>query len=232
MKRLLVAFMLAAGGTSLMAQDKEQLPLLTVTGSSEVMVAPDQATVTVGVLAQASKAQDAQEQANQIAQRFLDALAKLGIQKKDIQTSQLSLSPVYENPKPGEAPRISGYRAENSLGVRLDDFKLIGPVIDAGVASGANNIQGVSFSVKDDIEARLRALTLAAAEAKRKAETMAQALGITLDGVFDVVESGAQVMPNYYDGRGMAAMKAATPVEPGQISVNAMMTVRYAIKRK
>ncbi|HET6645526.1 MAG TPA: SIMPL domain-containing protein [Fimbriimonadales bacterium] len=232
MKRLLVAFMLAAGGTSLMAQDKEQLPLLTVTGSSEVMVAPDQATVTVGVLAQASKAQDAQEQANQIAQRFLDAVAKLGIQKKDIQTSQLSLSPVYENPKPGEAPRISGYRAENSLGVRLDDFKLIGPVIDAGVASGANNIQGVSFSVKDDIEARLRALTLAAAEAKRKAETMAQALGITLDGVFDVVESGAQVMPNYYDGRGMAAMKAATPVEPGQISVNAMMTVRYAIKRK
>jgi uncharacterized protein YggE len=215
-----------------MAQEKDQLPLLSVTGSSEVRVAPDQASVTVGVLAQASKAQDAQEQANQIAQRFLDAVAKLGIQKKDIQTSQLSLSPVYENPKPGEAPRISGYRAENSLGVRLDDFKLIGPVIDAGVASGANNIQGVSFSVKDDIEARLRALTLAAAEAKRKAETMAQALGITLDGVFDVVESGAQVMPNYYDGRGMAAMKAATPVEPGQISVNAMMTVRYAIKRK
>lgn len=216
-----------------MAQDNDQqLPLLTVTGSSEVMVAPDQATVTVGVLAQASKAQDAQEQANRIAQQFLDAVAKLGIQKKDIQTSQLSLSPVYENPKPGEAPRISGYRAENSLSVRLDDFKLIGPVIDAGVASGANNIQGVSFSVKDDIEARLRALTLAAAEAKRKAETMAQALGITLDGVFDVVESGAQVMPNYYDGRGMAALKAATPVEPGQISVNATMTVRYAIRRK
>ncbi len=217
-----------------MAQgDRQQIPLLTVMGSAEVKTAPDQATVGIGVMTQAPNAREAQEKANVIIQKFLAEMQRLGIDKQDVQTSRLMLNPVYDNPKPGEPMRISGYQAQNALTVRVEDFSLIGKVIDAGVASGANTIENIGFSVKDDTPARLEALREAAAEARQKAEVMAKALGIELGGVYEVVEGGAQVMPPpMYRGEAFAAMKADTPVEPGQVTVTASMTVRYEIRKR
>ncbi|MGI8922436.1 MAG: SIMPL domain-containing protein [Fimbriimonadales bacterium] len=222
-----------AGSIASAQGDRQQLPLLTVMGSAEVKTAPDQATVGIGVMTQAPNARDAQEKANVIIQKFLAEMQRLGIDKKDVQTSRLMLNPMYDNPKPGEPMRISGYQAQNVLSVRVENFDLIGKVVDAGVSSGANTVENIGFAMKDDTRVRLEALREAAAEARQKAEVMAQALGIELGGVFEVVEGGAQVMPPpMYRGEAFAAMKADTPVEPGQVTITASLTVRYEIRKR
>ena len=220
-------------GVAMAQGDKQQVPLLTVTGSAEVRTAPDQATVGIGVMTQASNAREAQDKANVIIQKFLAEMQRLGIDKKDVQTSRLMLNPMYDNPKPGEPMRISGYQAQNVLSVRVENFDLIGKVIDAGVSSGANTVENIGFSMEDDTRVRLEALREAATEARQKAEVIAQALGIELGGIYEVVEGGAHIMPPpMYRGEGLAAMKADTPVEPGQVVISASMTVRYEIRKR
>jgi uncharacterized protein YggE len=116
--------------------------------------------------------------------------------------------------------------------VELTNLAQIGPVIDAGLRAGANQVDGVQFRLKDDLPVRAQALKEAVAEARRKADTMAEALNIRLLGVQEVSESGSSVIPRG-EGGGfvtMAAREAApTPVSPGQVEVNVSVTVKYLI---
>lgn len=209
-------------------------PSLSVTGTSEIRVAPDQATVSIGVIAQAKTAQDAQNQANERAQSFIDKAKSVVGRNGTIETGRINLYPVFtENaPRPNEpvTPEIAGYRAENTLVVRLTDFAAIGPVIDTAVASGLNNAQGVTFELKNDTDARMQALAEAVKQARRKAEVMARAGGVDLQGVWEISENGAQVVP--FEARTMmAAGKASTPVIPGMVTISADVTVRYFVSR-
>lgn len=211
---------------------------LAVSGRGEVRTDPDVATVNLGVTAQAADAGEAQAEANRIAQAILDAVGKLGIEASAVQTSSLSLYPVYDNRRPREGqiepqqPEIVGYRASNVVSVRLTDLEKIGPVIDATVGAGANEVQGVSFSLEDDAEARQQALTRAVKEARGKAETMAAALGRKLGPVMQVEEAGLSIerpeMARQEMSFRMAANDAAsTPVSSGQIGVSAGVEVMY-----
>lgn len=210
-------------------------PLLTVTGTSEARATPDEATVRLGVTRQASSAQAAQEEVNTTAQAILTAVTRLGIKAEQIRTSQLTLFPVYAQQKPGsnEEPRIVAYRASNVVSIRLEKLTLAGPVIDAGLKAGANQLEGIQFQLRNDRPAREEALREAVAEARSKAKVIADALGVKLVAVYDVQESGVGVQPLPIF-RGEAAMfardAAATPVSPGQITVTATVTVRYRIQ--
>jgi hypothetical protein len=119
------------------------------------------------------------------------------------------------------------------LTVRVTDFAKIGPVIDAGVDTGVNNMQGVSFGIIDDTRARLEALRDAAREARAKAEAIASALGIQLGDVLMVNEGGVYTPPMpMYDRGMMAEMKSeGAIVSPGQLDVNANVTIRFAIRK-
>ena len=214
------------------------IPTISVRGDGQALVAPDEATVRLGVLAQAETARAAQEQVNRAAGAILDAIARLGVERERIQTSELRLNPVYaqERPRPDGGfvePRIVGYQAANVVSVRLSKLDLVGPVVDAGLGAGANQVEGVSFGLRDDAKARATALTAAVAEARAKAQTIAAALGVRLGEVVEVVEGGVAV----YEPRPMferMAMNAdssmaKTPVEAGQVGVDATVTVRYRI---
>jgi uncharacterized protein YggE len=186
------------------------------------------------VTQQASTARAAQNQVNTIAQKILAEVEKLGVKREEIQTSQLSLFPIYAQQKPGEEepPRVVAYRAANTVSVRLSDLKLVGPVVDAGLAAGSNQVEGVSFGLRNDQAARLQALKEASHEAKRKAEAIAEALGVKLGALHEVVESGNSVQPMFATAmfaRGGGREDAAAPVSPGQVTVNASVTVRYVI---
>jgi uncharacterized protein len=211
-------------------------PSLTVTGNSEVKVAPDMATVTIGVVAQSKSAQSAQNDANTRAQAFIDKVKKLLGTHGKVHTGSINLYPVYSEAPPRSdqvfTPQITGYRADNTLTVETDDLKLVGPVIDTAVASGLNNVQGVSFGLKDDSAAKLKALAQAVQEARAKAEAMANAADVTLAGIWDLNEGGARVIPMEAPMARMSMSAAATPVEPGNVSVSADVTIRFFIRPK
>src|SRR5437868_2242247 len=137
-----------------------QLPVLVVTGSSQILASPDEATVRLGIVRQSSAAETAQSDANKDAQAILAAITKLGVPPNQIQTARLVLSPVYA-PRSGDSrnpPRIVSYNATNTISLRLDNLAIVGVVIDAALQAGANELQGVQFGLRNDLPSRQQAL--------------------------------------------------------------------------
>lgn len=209
-----------------------------VSGDAEVRVDPDLATVSLGVTAQAEDAGAAQAEVNRTASAILDAVKGLEVEEDAVQTSRLSLSPVYDNRRPREGqlepqePRIVGYRASNVVSVRLDDLTKVGPVIDATVKAGANQVQGVSFSLEDDAGARNDALSQAVEAARAKAETVAETLGMNLGRVLQVEESGISMerpQMTYQEMAMRVSDGGGTPVSSGQVGVTARVEVRFEL---
>jgi len=219
------------GGTEV--KDVEY-PTLTVAGTGQARVAPDEATVRLGVLAQGATAREAQNQVNRSAQAVLDAIRKLGIPPERIQTTGLSLNPQYAQGKPDQGPRITGYQASNTVTVLVEDLSKVGPVIDAGLTSGANNLDGVDFGLRNDDAARAAALTDAVKSARVKAEALARALKVKLVEIVEVAEGGVAVSPPPSPFRGRIAMAAeamaTTPVSAGEVGVEASVTIRWRIE--
>jgi len=235
-KTLLFLPIVATLVTSAFAQQARESspPVLIVSGNAQAEATPDEATVRLGIVRQETTAQAAQDQANRVAQAILSEIAKLGIPATQIRTSRLSLTPIYA-PGPRsdsrEAPRIASYSASNQVSIEVTNLTQIGPIIDAGLRAGSNQVDGVQFRLKDDLPLREQALKKAVAEARRKAETMAEALNVRILGIQEVSETGSSVIPR---GEGgfvtMAARETApTPVSPGQVEVNASVTVKYLI---
>jgi len=212
-------------------------PMIVVSSMSQVEATPDEATVRLGVVRQAPTAQAAQDQTNRAAQAILTEIAKLGVPAAKVQTSRLTLTPIYapQRPENREAPRIVAYNAANIVSIDLDNLALIGPVIDAGLTAGANQLEGVRFGLKNDAAVREKALRQAVADARRKAEAMADALGVRLAGVLEANEGGVSVITQDegVSARFMAAQAggASTPVSPGELEVRASVTVKYLIAR-
>ncbi len=166
--------------------------------AGESSTTPDLAVVQLGVTLDDKDAAAAQTQVNEVLQRTLKALRNLKLAENSIKTSGLSLSPVYEQLDRGREPsrpRVVGYRARNIVQVETQDLALVGKILDAALAVGANEIQGVSFQLKDDRESKRAALQRAVAEARTKAETIAEAMGVRLKGVQEVVEGGVHPDP-------------------------------------
>lgn len=208
------------------------VPILTVSGDGEARVVPDEATVRLGVLAQAPTAKAVQEEVNRTANAILAAMRKLGVPAEQIQTSDLNLNPVYAQSPPGKEgePRIAGYQASNIVTIFLRKLDQVGPVIDAGLGAGANRLDGVSFGLRDDQGARAQALTEAVSAARAKAQALAQALKVRLVRILEVAEGGVQVSPQpMMRGLKVAAMADSTPVSAGQVGVSAGVTVRWEI---
>jgi uncharacterized protein len=215
---------------------EDTVSVLSVSGTGEARVAPDEATVRLGVIAQAKTARAAQEQVNRVASGVLEAIRTLGIKAEDVQTSGLSLSPLYAQGRPGEeyqAPKITGYQANYTVTARIEDLSKVGPVIDAGLSAGANTLEGVIFGLRNDEAARIAALTDAVRKARAKAEALAQALKVRLVEILEVTEGGVSLYPPPTPKYGRVAMaelqSADTPISAGQVGVEASVTIRYRI---
>ena len=211
------------------------VPSLTVSADGEARVSPDEATVRLGVFAQAPTARDAQNQVNKTAGAILEAVRRLGIPADHIQTSELNLGPVYGQGRPDrepQEPQIVGYQASNVVSIQVEQLDKVGPVIDAGLAAGANRLEGVTFGLRDDHKARAEALTRAVEEARVKADALARALKVRLVRILEVAEGGIAVTPQPFMKAGRMAMETAmadTPVSAGQVGVSASVTVRWEI---
>jgi hypothetical protein len=215
---------------------------VTVRGRGEVMIPPDEVVIGMGAVAQADRADAAQGQVNQILNRATAGIAAIGIHVSNIQTTGISLSPVYSGTAPAptggsamtivQEPRVVGYRASNIIRVRLDNLRLMGQVIDQAVQAGANQLEDLSFHLKDDQPYRQEAISRAAADARLKAEAIASALGVEILGVRHVEEAGVEVARPQVQYRELVAAQgaiAATPVQPGEVRVEAAVNVTYLL---
>ncbi|HUX88773.1 MAG TPA: SIMPL domain-containing protein [Chloroflexota bacterium] len=196
---------------------------IVVTGNGTVSAPPDEAFVSAGVQTRATTAQDAQSQNNQTMQAVINAIKALGIPERDIQTSGISLYPIIT-----QNQTVSGYNASNNVTVTVENINQAGAVLDAAVKAGANTATNVRFGFKDDTTLRNKALAVAATDARSKADALAKALGLTVTGIQSVSESATSVpFPLRSAGASLAA-PAAVPVEPGEMSVNAQVTIVFS----
>ena len=146
----------------------------------------------------------------------------------DVKTISYSLSPNYRYPTGGGEPTITGYTATNVVRVTLDDLTQVGKVIDTATGSGANRIQSLQFTLKNRETVEAQALTEAARNARKKADTLAAALGVNILRILSVSESSPIVVPV----RSVAYARAeatSTPIESGTIEVQATVSLSVEI---
>lgn len=208
--------------------------LLTAFGQSELRVRPDLVELRLGVETEASTAAQAREENASRANKVVGAIKALGIPERQIQTSVYQIEPVRRFP-PGQQPTaglppIVGYRVRNVVSVRTSNFDLIGKIIDDSVRAGANTVDGVQFMLQDDRYIRQRALQEAVAEARSNAQAMAKTLGLRLVAIHAVQQGAFGVVSPAGSYRALAAAETATPIMPGEITVNASATVTYVIR--
>ncbi len=203
-------------------------PSIQTSGEAVVTVQPDRARIDVGVVTQANTSQAAVSQNAQKLEATLARLRQLLGANADIKTVSYSLTPNYRYPREGGEPSITGYTATNIVRVTLDDLTKVGSVIDTASQAGANRIQSLQFTLKDEQTAQAQALREAAANARRKADALAAALNVRIVRILSVVESGSPVIP-VRDVAFARAEAAQTPIEPGTIEIRAQVVLTVEI---
>jgi uncharacterized protein YggE len=193
---------------------------VTASGHGAVTLVPDQGTITAGVHTQAASAADAMAQNARRMNDVVAALERAG--GKDLQTQQVSLYPQTANDG-----TITGYAADNSVAA-TSAIADTGALVDAAVAAGANNVDGPTLSISNRDAAYRDALQKAVADARAKAQALAQAGGFGVGAVASVAEQSAAPVPLVERAAALGA-DAATPVEPGTQDVTADVTVTFRI---
>jgi len=226
--RCLIAVMLASAAASpARAQTAPASPVssIRVTGDAKVTARPDRVLIDIGVSARAAQSQEAASQCARQVDAVLAAVRKATGAAVDLKTISYSLNPAYQYHPKGEEPTLTGYSALNVVQVTLDDLARIGTVIDSATQAGANYVQGIQFTLRDQDAVRTQALREAATRARAQAEVLAAALGLKVVRVLSAEESSPRVMPvRAYMGAQRAAMATAaapTPVEAGTLDVTA-----------
>lgn len=191
-----------------------------VAGDAIVQAQPDTAIISISVVTQGKRAIDAQQDNAAKSEAVIRAVKSAMGSGAEVKTSGYSLQPqrVY---KEGQPPTITGYEARNSVTVTLGDLTKIGSVIDAAGLAGANDVGGISFTLRQDRPARDQALKEATREAVSKAQVIAQALGGRVVRIVEVQEEGLQRPTPIYQSEGyaMRSASAPTPVEVGSLDI-------------
>ena len=230
MKILILALILIFGVSSTAAAE-ERISTISVNGEGVVEVAPDRATISVGVVTRDKNAVKVQNDNSRIASEIIKAVAALGIDKKNIRTGNYSFHQYYrqENNK-----RVAdGYEANNTVTIIVDDLNLVGKVIDTSLSHGANNIDSLEFGIKNKAALQNEAIRLAVRDARAKAEVVAAELGKNIIGVKNVaVNSGYISAPRankMFAAQMEMDMAIETPIESGTLTCNANVHVEFEI---
>ena len=210
-------------------------PTIDVTGQGEAAVAPDMAILSLSVMREAETAREALDQANEAMGEVIEAMRGEGVEGRDLQTSGLSIEPRYVYPERAgeEGPRIVGYQVSNTLTVRVRDIERVGEVLDLSVTLGVNQGGSIVLTNDDPAAALEDARTAAVANAKSKAETLAEAAGVRLGRVMSISEQtrGAEPRPMAAPQMAMrvAAEDASVPIEAGENTYHVHVNVSFEI---
>lgn len=202
---------------------------ITVTGSGEVILVPDLAYINVGVHTEAEDVTSAVNSNNNQARAIKEAMVGMGVEEKDIQTSNFN---VYSMNRYDDMGNIAGtnYAVDNTLYIIVRDMPRLSEILDAALGAGANQIYGISFDIANRADAMAQARDLAIKDAEEKALSIANTAGVQLGQVINISvknNSYVQTLAGYGMGGGMMDQAASVPVSAGQIVVTANADVVY-----
>lgn len=202
---------------------------IVVSGTGRVVVEPDIAEIRLGVSVSRDSVADARSEAARTMSSILEAVAAAGVAPRDVRTAQLSVQPRYDY-RDGRAPALVGYDLANVVEVTVRDLATVAAVIDDALRAGATSLDGLSFRVDDPTVPERAARIAAVAEARAHADVLAEAAGVAIAGVADIVEGGPPpAFPRAKAERMMLAADASTPVSAGTTDITVTVTVTYRI---
>ena len=207
------------------------VPMIRVTGEGQASLAPDMAVLTLGVVREGENARDTLTANNEAMRRITEALVAAGIEKRDLQTSDFSISPRYREQRDNErrrSPEIIGYSVSNRLTVRVRDLDRLGAIIDETVDFGVNSGGNISFTNADPEDAIREARAAAVKDARSRASVLAEAAGVELGKLIELSEHTSRPRPQ---GLEMARMSAAdaVPVQSGENTYTVTVQAGWAI---
>ena len=204
---------------------------IVVSGTGRVAVEPDVADLRLGVAMARPTVDAARADAATAMSAILASIKGAGVTATDIRTTLVSVQPRYDY-RDGKAPLLTGYELANTVEVTIRDLATLGGVIDGSLTAGATSMDGLSFRLDDPTDAERAARLAAMAQARARADTLAEAAGVVIAGVGEVVEGGSGGGPWYPQpkaARMMLASDMATPVEGGTTEISVSVTVTYRL---
>lgn len=228
-KLLAAALMLSMSAGALAASEAAAPRQITVTGESTLQVAPELATITLGVTEEAGEAAAAMATVSDAMTAVIARLKDAGIAAEDMQTQQISMHPVWSQDRSydsGGRREITGFEASNTLMVRVRDLDGLGPVLDKVLAAGANRFQGLNFGVEDPSAVTGRIRGEAVKDAIRKAQQLAEAAGMELGPVRSISEHGGGGGPRPMMAMDMARQESM-PIEAGELTFTHNVSVVF-----
>jgi uncharacterized protein YggE len=203
-----------------------QPPRITTSGEAQVRVTPDRATILIGVQTRGTTAATAGASNARIQKAILDTLKAMGLGADQLATQNFSVNPEMQYPPAGGPGKVVGYTVSNVVRVELRRIEQVGPVIDASLTKGANQINSVQFTSSTASDARRTAMADAVRDARADAEALARAAGGTLGPVIEITSSAPPIRPMFGEIAMRTASKAIdTPIEPGEQVISATVSV-------
>ncbi len=210
----------------------ENMRQVAVSGSGEVTVVPDRAQLSMGVEMRARELQSARDQVGKTISEFLTLVKQLGIEKKSVNTSQLTVRPEYDWIAAARKRQLTGYYVARQVQVELDDLEKLGMLLERATAIGINQVSGPFFKSSREDELQRTALRRAAEDARLNAQVLAETLGAKLGPVHNI-QAGAMHLPRPpMMARAMLGVAAESAdaeqsYEPGEIRIQAQVNAVF-----
>lgn len=202
---------------------------IVVSGTGRVAVEPDVADLRLGVTVSRDSVAEARSEAARTMSAILAAVAATGVAPRDIRTTLLSVQPHYDY-RDGKPPTLVAYELANVVEVTVRDLATVAEIVDGSLRAGATSLDGLTFHVDDPTEPERTARMAAVAAARARADILAEAAGVTIAGVVDIVEGGPPpAFPRAKAERMMLAADASTSVSAGTTDIEVTVTVTYRI---
>ena len=210
-------------------------PRIVVTGEGEATVAPDMAILSLSVMREAKTAREALDANNAAMAEVIEAVKQFGIADRDVQTAGLQIMPRYNytnKPDGTQDAELVAYQVVNTLTVRVRDLVKTGEIIDKAVSLGVNQGGNIVFTNDDPSATITEARKNAVAEATTRAKTLAEAAGVQLGRVLEIMDQsfGAQPMQIQAKSFDRAMMGASVPIEAGETSYRVQVNMTFELK--
>ena len=216
------------------SEPRDRIPqngTIVVGGTGRVAVTPDIAELRLGVSVTRPTVAAARLEGAATMDAILTAVTQAGVERRDVRTTLLSVQPRYDY-RDDQSPRLTGYELANLVEVTVRDLARLGETVDGVLGSGATSMDGLAFRVADPAPAERDARMQAMAIARARANVLAEAAGLSITGVADIVEGDAvRPLAPYPKAERiqLASADTGTPVEGGSLEIAVSVTVTFRV---
>lgn len=227
---VVAAILLAACGAAPQAAEPRTL---SINGSGMVYLAPDMATINLGVMAEAEDVQSATAESNRVIEKIKEVLVEFGVEEADIQTTNFSVYPYSDYGYELDQSADTRYRVDNNVTVTVRELEKLGEILNEAILAGANSIYGVQYGIAEQESAYNQALEAAVDNAKERAEFLAAASGAELGELKSISTyygGGGYPAPYAEMAAGIGGGAGQVPVSPGSLVIRVEVSVVYGLE--